>query len=199
MTNKIPEIRFPGFDGEWEEVQLSQLGKIQTGKTPKTSDKDNYSDDGILFVTPTDINGLIVKDSERKLSNKGILKTKIAKKNSILITCIASIGKNAITYEDVGFNQQINSIELNKNNDPYFFLTSSIKISHKIKSFASSGMMQIINKTDFSNVTTLVPSLPEQKKIGDFFKKLDELIEGEEKYLEDLKVLKKSLLQKMFV
>ena len=58
VKKKVPELRFPGFTDDWEERKLKELGDIQTGNTPPTSDSDNYSLDGVLWVTPTDINEL---------------------------------------------------------------------------------------------------------------------------------------------
>ena len=49
------------------------------------------------------------------------------------------------------------------------------------------------------NTNVVIPSLEEQAKIGQFFKNLDTQIENEEKLLESYKMMKKSLLQKMFV
>lgn len=194
-----PELRFDGFEGKWKLKKLKDVGKIKTGKTPSTYNDDYYSENGILFITPTDIEGNIIENSERKLSKFGVSKTNIAPKNSILMTCIASIGKNAITYQDVGFNQQINSLSLDDNNNPYFFLSYSYHISLKMKSFASAGMMENVNKTTFSNIKIKLPSLKEQEKIGSLFKSLDEKIKKEEEKLSSYKDLKKSLLQKIFV
>ena len=57
MTEKAvkPEIRFAGFNDAWEQRKLGELGTITTGSTPSTSIPDYYSDDGIVWVTPTDI------------------------------------------------------------------------------------------------------------------------------------------------
>src|SRR5699024_3703895 len=119
-----------------------------------TKNKDNYSDTGMLWVTPTDINYLIISDTEKRLSNIGIEKARIAKKGSILVTCIASIGKNALAMTDVGFNQQINSLTPQRGYDSYFLLTQSKIWSEIMKNNAASGTMQIVNKTDFSNIVS---------------------------------------------
>ncbi|WOV51380.1 restriction endonuclease subunit S (plasmid) [Enterococcus faecium] len=154
---KVPEIRFPGFTEDWEERRLKQLGEIQTGNTPPTNDTENYNKNGIMWVTPTDINNLVISDTAKKLSEIGRLKARIAMKGSILVTCIASIGKNTLALSDVGFNQQINALTPNKEFDSYFLLSQSGKWSEKMKILAGRGTMQIVNKTDFSNITTYVP------------------------------------------
>lgn len=196
---KVPEIRFPGFTEDWEERRLKQLGEIQTGNTPPTNDTENYNKNGIMWVTPTDINNLVISDTAKKLSEIGRLKARIAMKGSILVTCIASIGKNTLALSDVGFNQQINALTPNKEFDSYFLLSQSGKWSEKMKILAGRGTMQIVNKTDFSNITTYVPKYREQVKIGHFFKQLDDTIMLHQRKLDLLKETKKGFLQKMFV
>lgn len=199
MTNKVPNIRFKGFTDDWEQRKLKELGDIQTGNTPSTSNADNYSIDGMLWVTPTDIKSLVISDTSKKLSEAGVLKARIAKAGSILVTSIASIGKNTLVTKDVGFNQQINALTPTNNNDSYFLLTQSEKWSAKMKQTAAAATMQIVNKTDFSNISTLVPvRKDEQKKIGTFFKQLDDLITLHQRKCEQTKELKKFMLQKMF-
>ncbi|MGH2109779.1 restriction endonuclease subunit S [Aerococcus urinaeequi] len=195
----VPKLRFAGFEGDWEERKLKNIGLIQTGNTPPTKNKDNYSDTGMLWVTPTDINYLIISDSKKKLSNIGIEKARIAKKGSILVTCIASIGKNALAMTDVGFNQQINSLTPKRGYDSYFLLTQSKIWSEKMKNNAASGTMQIVNKTDFSNIISSFPTSEEQQKIGSFFKHLDNTISGHQRKLDQLQNMKQVLLQNMFI
>lgn len=75
------------------------------------------------------------------------------------------------------FNQQINGLTPNENKyDPYFLLTESALWSAKMKGSAAAGTMQIVNRTEFSELKTWLPSLIEQQAIGAFFKQLDHLI-----------------------
>lgn len=147
-----------------------------TGSTPSTAKSEYYSESGIPWVTPTDINGNLISETARKLSDIGEKVARIVPANTILCTCIASIGKNAMLLERGSFNQQINSLTPNEDNDPYFLLTESELWSNKMKKMAASGTMQIINKKDFSLLTTMVPQIDEQKQIGNLFCKLDSTI-----------------------
>ncbi|MFL2075024.1 restriction endonuclease subunit S [Leuconostoc mesenteroides] len=199
MSKMTPQIRFQGFTDDWEERKLKELGDIQTGNTPPTSDSDNYSLDGVLWVTPTDIKSLVISNTAKKLSQVGVTKARIAKAGSILVTSIASIGKNTLLRMDAGFNQQINSLTPTSENDSYFLLTQSEKWSEKMKQTAASATMQIVNKTEFSNISTYVPvHKEEQEKIGSFFKQLDDTIALHQRKLDLLKEQKKGFLQKMF-
>ena len=196
----VPEIRFKGFTDAWEQRKLGELGTITTGSTPSTSISDYYSDDGIVWVTPTDISENIIFESAKKLSNLGQQVARVVPKNTILVTCIASIGKNTMLGNTGSFNQQINGLTPNENKyDPYFLLTESALWSAKMKSSAAAGTMQIINRTEFSELKTWLPSLTEQRHIGTFFRNLDSLITLHQRKLEKLKNIKKSMLDKMFV
>ena len=179
MTKKsdAPAIRFKGFSDAWEQRKLGELGTITTGSTPSTSIPDYYSDDGIVWVTPTDICENITFESARKLSDLGQQVGRVVPKNTILVTCIASIGKNTMLGNTGSFNQQINGLTPNENEcDPYFLLTESALWSAKMKSSAAAGTMQIVNRTEFSELKTWLPSLIEQQAISDFFRQLDNLI-----------------------
>ncbi|MGN9076145.1 restriction endonuclease subunit S [Oliverpabstia intestinalis] len=193
-----PKIRFKGYQEDWEQRKLGELGEISTGSTPSTSNSAYYSEDGIPWVTPTDINELTISDTPRKLSEEGAKVGRVVPANTILCTCIASIGKNTLLTVKGSFNQQINSLTPYDENDAYFLLTDSEIWSNTMKRMAASGTMQIVNKTEFSELKTMVPSLVEQQAIGTYFHNLDHLITLHQRKCEETKILKKYMLQKMF-
>jgi len=194
-----PALRFAGFEDEWKEVKLGEIGEIQTGNTPPTNEEDNYEKNGFPWVTPTDINSLVLHTTSKQLSEVGKSKARIAKSGSILVTCIASIGKNTLVRTDSAFNQQINSLTPSEKYSSYFLLTQSEIWSRYMLSVAGAGTMQIINKSDFSNIKAMVPSLPEQEAIGSFFQDLDKVIAKQEEKVNQLKKSKQTLLRKMFI
>ena len=169
-----------------------------TGSTPSTSKSEYYSEDGIPWVTPTDIEATTILDTPRKLSEEGAKVGRVVPANTILCTCIASIGKNTLLMVKGSFNQQINSLTPYEENDAYFLLTESELWSNKMKRMAASGTMQIVNKTEFSELQTMVPKSAEQKQIGSYFRNLDHLITLHQRKCEETKTLKKYMLQKMF-
>lgn len=174
--NKKPAIRFKEFTDAWEQRELWELGEITTGSTPSTANSDFYSENGMPWVTPTDINALTISDTPRKLSEEGAKIGRVVPANTILCTCIASIGKNTLLTVKGSFNQQINSLTPYKENDAYFLLTESALWSEKMKQMAASGTMQIVNKSEFSGLKTMVPIFKEQHQIGQYFRSLDTLI-----------------------
>ena len=152
---------------------MGEIGEIVTGNTPPTSDSENYEKNGLLWVTPTDINESIVTCTQKQLSEKGKKLARVLPPNSLLITCIASIGKNALLTTWGSCNQQINALIPRQEFNSYFLLANAELWVKPMKIIAGSGGMSIINKTQFSKIITLIPSLQEQQKIGSFFAQLD--------------------------
>jgi type I restriction enzyme S subunit len=195
-----PKRRFSGFSDDWEQRKLSQLGSVITGSTPSTQVQAYYSDIGIPWVTPTDISDNVTFRTAKHLTNEGQKVARVVPKNTILVTSIASIGKNTMLGTTGSFNQQINGLVPNeKENHPYFLFTESAIWSDKMKRSAASGTMQIVNKTEFSEINTYVPTLDEQKQIGECFQHLDNLITLHQRKLDKLKAFKQACLNEMFV
>ncbi|WP_035673257.1 restriction endonuclease subunit S [Flavobacterium sp. 83] len=199
---------FSNGDKGWEEKKLKDIGKAQTGTTPKTAEKDNYGN-FIPFIKPADVDfksdGSIRYDNVG-LTEKGLKSTRLMPKNSILMVCIgATIGKVGFVDRDVTSNQQINSFTVSKDFYPKFFyyaLRSKNFYDSVIKSSAQATL-PIINKGKWETLSLKFPkSLTEQQAIA---KKLD-ILQVETKKLEaiyikkiaDLEELKKSILHKAF-
>lgn len=197
--SRVPQIRFKGFNEEWEENTINNLGDIVTGSTPKTQDKSNYCGE-YLFVSPADIqNNRYIESTITTLSLKGHKLGRILEKNSVLFVSIGStIGKVAQIKNKATTNQQINAINPNKYNDSNFIYSMLVNKSDRIKKLASAQAVPIINKTSFSEIEILIPHIAEQTKIGNYFQQLDKLIEQKEKKYQKLKQFKKAMLDKMF-
>jgi len=198
---------FANPEKDWEEKALKEIGKTQTGLTPKTVNKSYYGN-FVPFITPADVdilgNGSIDYES-RGLSENGLKVGRRIEKNSILMVCIgATIGKVGFTNQVVSCNQQINTLTpLDKYEAKIFYYILSTKFFlNKIIKGSSQATLPIINKGKWENLLIVVPPIQEQKAI---VKKLDELsmetkkLEGIYKQkLADLEELKKSILQKAF-
>ena len=196
----IPEIRFSGFTDAWKQRKLSELGKIITGNTPSTAKKEYWTNENNnnIWITPSDINSLFTRKTEKQLSNLGLTKARTVPKESVLITCIASIGKNTINMIPASFNQQINAI-IPYVLSPYFILFAMENYSKKLSNIAGQTATAIINKTQFENFRIPVPNDVESKKIGMYYIKLENYIAIHQRKLEQLKNLKQTLLNKMFI
>ena len=180
----------------WKEVKLIDIGKVITGNTPPKSDSCNYGNE-ICWATADDFNNKYIRNTKIKLSKIGANKARIVPKGSILVTCIASIGKNAIADIDLATNQQINSIIVNSNmnNEFIYYLIENNK--HKLFSLAGTTAVPIVNKTTFEKMKFIVPALNEQQKIAEILSTADQEIETLQRKLECLKLEKWALMQRL--
>lgn len=195
--SKVPKLRFPEFKGEWEEKELGELGGIITGKTPSTKEEGLWDGD-ILFVTPTDMSENKYQHSTERTVKKTD-KMNVLPEKTVMVTCIASIGKMSLSTKPSITNQQINSIVPYKEiTDNEFLYYAILKDIDKIKASQSSSTVPIINKTEFGKINTFIPSIEEQQKIADCLLSLDELIEARKEKITSLKAYKKGLLQQLF-
>lgn len=195
----VPKLRFPEFlgDGGWEENKLDDIGKIITGKTPNTKESEFWNGN-ILFITPTDI---VEGNKYQTYTKRAITKqkeTKILPIGSIVYTCIASIGKIAITTKVSSSNQQINSIIAKNNIVNEYIYYALVNLTPYIQSISATSTLPIINKTEFSKFKIKVPKKEEQQKIANCLSSLDDLITAQSQKLTTLKTHKKGLMQQLF-
>ena len=190
----------------WDSTQLKQLGKTQTGTTPKTSQSENFGS-FIPFIKPSDfyIDGRI-NYNNMGLSEKGLEKSRFIKAESVLMVCIgATIGKVGFNDRNISVNQQINCLTPFEGILPKFLYyqmrTSSFQ--RAVLNNAGQATLPIINKTKWNNLTALIPKKQaEQQRI---VAELD-LLHAEIQHLESiyqkkltaLAELKQSILQKAF-
>lgn len=167
---------------EWREVSISELGKIVTGKTPKTAVLENYGGD-IPFLTPSDdMSVKYVYQTAKTLTDKG-LKTIINSflpANSVCVSCIGSdLGKAVILGRPAVTNQQINSIIVDQSKYDVSFVYYAMLILGKELNFISktSTAVPIVNKTSFSSYIIRCPSLEKQRQISSVLSALDNKIE----------------------
>ena len=125
---------------ELKRVKVQELGRIVTGKTPKTSDRGNYGGD-IPFLTPSDdMSTKYVLKTGKTLTESGKLSVKgaIIPKDSICVSCIGSdLGKVVVTTRETVTNQQINSIVVDKERYDKDFIYYAMLILGKELNFHS--------------------------------------------------------------
>jgi type I restriction enzyme S subunit len=187
---------------KWDIKKIADLGKVQTGNTPPRADLDNYGN-FIEWIKSDNIlkDKTIIAVSKEYLSEKGYKKGRVAKKGSLLFTCIAgsmsSIGNLAITDREVTFNQQINSLTPVSNNELYLY--SLFKLSKKFFEENSTKSMKImINKTTFENLLFPIAPLDLQNKFAKIIEKIEEQKSLYTQELEKLQENFDALLQKSF-
>ena len=182
------------------EVKIKDLGTIITGTTPSKENKNYWNDGTIAWITPTDINyERDISNSITSLTKEGLKKGRFVPKNSILVTCIASIGKNAVIKVDGSCNQQINAIiPNNKFNSNYIYYLMEY-ISPYLQSIAGTSATAIVNKETFERIKVKVHNYNDQSRIDKYLSSVETKILLEDKLLNKLIKLKKGLMQSMFV
>ena len=176
----VPEIRFKGFTGAWEERKLGDIADITGGGTPSTSNNDYW--DGIInWYSPAEIsNQIFLNSSQRKITELGFssCSAKMLPKGTVLFTSRAGIGKTAILSAEGCTNQGFQSIVPHANDlDSYFIFsrTNELKKYGEIVG-AGSTFVEVSGKQMAAMTLMMPPKFNEQKTIGDFFKRLDSLL-----------------------
>ena len=188
-------------------LQIKEIGKVITGKTPSTEDASNF-DGKYPFITPSDIKSFDEKyllETERTLSEKGIkkLKNNILPKEAICFVCIGStIGKMCLTNTIAYSNQQINSLIVNNNFDAHymFYFLRYIKSYFQQLGAGTGSGKGIVNKTTFENSKVKVETNKNiQVKIADILSTYDNLIENNNKRIRLLEQMEENLYKEWFV
>ena len=188
---------------DFVEVKFSELGKIITGKTPKTKIL-KYWDGDIPFITPKDIQvNKFVNHTERCISDDGLqtVSGQLLPKNSICVSCIGNIGYVGLTLKDSITNQQINSIVPNSkfSSDYVFYLMKSYwPIFKSLEN--QSTTVSILNKSQFASLTIKVTeNKQKQDAITEILSSLDDKIEVNNKINSNLEELAQTLYKRWFV
>lgn len=205
MDKNIPQIRYAEFTGEWEQVKFSEMAETRRGLTYKPSDVQK---NGVRVLRSANISeGKFIKDDNDVFVNREAVNIDCVKNNDILITAANGsqrlVGKHCLV-QNVEQNESVHGgfMLLASAQSPEFLNASMDSSWYRdfINFFVAGGNGSIgnLNKADLDNYTLHVPSLPEQEKIGELFRNLDNLIDEEQKRLDKLHAIKAALLQKMF-
>ena len=161
--------------------RISDLGRIVTGKTPRTSNAQNYGGD-IPFLTPSDdLTGKFAPKTVKTITELGLSEVKncLLPSKSVCVSCIGSdLGKVVITNEPTVTNQQFNSIiPTDENDTDFIYYLMTIVGKHLNFLSKTSTAVPIINKSTFSDYEIEVPSLDNQRRIAKVLSSLDDKIE----------------------
>lgn len=189
----------------WEVKTLSEIGEIITDSTPSKSNVEFYRKD-YPFFKPSDFEqGYFLENAGDNLSKLGFGKARQLPPKTILVVCIGSLGKVALTRVIGSCNQQINAIIPHKNiiSEYIYYYCISSKFQSILFSKAPQTTLAIFNKTEFSKLEIIYPKdIKEQERIVgilDFaFSKIDENIKKAKENLANIDELMQSALQKAF-
>ena len=206
--SKVPEIRLKGFTDDWEQRKLENFGKATGG----TSIESEFSEEGVYKVIS------IGSYSENSLYNdQGIRAIKSDKTSNRVLsrndltmilndkTTSGNIIGRVLLIEESGiyvYNQRTERIEINVDEyDPVFLyeMLNAPNIREKIIKQAQGNTQIYVNWSTISLLDYMIPSKEEQVKIGEYLHNLSNLITLHQNKCDELKKIKKYMLQNMFV
>ena len=200
-----PRLRFKGFTEAWEQRKLGDLLTIERGGSPRPIDAYlTTEENGLNWVKIGDApeQGRYITKTEEKIKPEGLSKTRSVVPGDLILSNSMSFGKPYI----MSINGCIHDgWLLLRDTNNYFdlnflcHLLSSDQLLSQYKSLAAGSTVNNLNKDLVSKVTINLPSIVEQKIIGNYLESLDNLITLHQRKCEKLKNLKKSLLERMFI
>ncbi len=205
QKKNVPELRFPEFEGEWEEKKLGDTLEFIKDGTHGTHENVN---NGPWLLSAKNIknNKIVISSDDRKISEsdyKKIYKNYKLEKGDLLLTIVGTIGRAAIVKNpnNIAFQRSVAILKTKATYDVEFifqlFQTKYFKnllLRKQVVSAQPGLYLGDIRKIKIS-ITNIIE---EQRKIGTFFRKIDRQIELEEQKLELLQQQKKGYMQKIF-
>jgi len=176
-SKRVPEVRFKGFSGEWDECKIVDVLNINSGRDYKHLKKGDipvYGTGGYMHS----VNDKLSDDDAIGIGRKGTIN-----KPQLLLAPFWTV--------DTLFYMTVKG-----KNDLYFLYSLANKIDWK-KYDESTGVPSL-SKNSIYKISINVPLLREQTRIGNFFKQLDETIAIQQQELDTLKQTKQGFLQKIF-
>ena len=187
---RVPKLRFPGFTEDWEQRKLSDITEIVMGQSPSSKNYTDNPNDNILVQGNADLkDGKVVP----RLWTKEITKT--IDKDGIILTVRAPVGDVARTDYKVVLGRGVAGI---KGNDYIFQFLQKLQNNRYWVSLSSGSTFESINSNDIKDLFIDIPSIEEQTKISMLLNNINSIITLHQRKLDNLKLKKKALLQKLF-
>lgn len=183
----------------FNKTSLGDVAKVVTGKTPPKSNPIYFG--GVVpFVTPAelDLNDPVI-ESKTYLSEQGAQKVNTIPKDSVMVSCIGSLGKVGISGTDLCTNQQINSLVFDPSKVwPRYGYHYCKLLKPYLEAIAPSTTLPIVNKSRFSEITIPLPPLPEQKRIAVILDKADQIRRKRRQAIKEAQELIPAIFYDMF-
>lgn len=201
-TDDLVKAKFEEMFGTYQNPKFSMerignLGNIITGNTPSMRVNDYYNNKDIQFIKPTDLQDnviIFINSSDYYISNKAKDIARIFPKNSVLVSCIGTIGKIGINKHEASCNQQINVIIPNSTVN-YLYLAYCLSLMKDVFiAKAKAPVVPILNKKDFSNINAINPPIELQQTFSVFVQQAEKSKQKLQKSLEQLNATTKALI-----
>ncbi|WP_341201107.1 restriction endonuclease subunit S [Planomicrobium okeanokoites] len=199
----VPQLRFSGFDGEWETVSLGKLGDFTKGMALSKADISEEGEPCILYGELYTKYGPVINQVQSR-TNSNQSKRVLGTKNDVLIpssgeTAIDIACASALEAENVLLGGDLN-IFRPKENVSGVFLSYQINGVRKFKlsKLAQGASVVHLYSNSLKKFKVKIPTYEEQQKIANLLKSLDRKIEKQQEKVETLEQYKKGMVQKIF-
>ena len=198
----VPHLRFPEFSGEWKETKLEKIAEITKGSGIS---KDQLSEHG----SPCILYGELYTKYKSEIINEVYSRTELdssllvkSKANDVIIPCSGETAIDISTARCVPFNNILLGGDLNiirlKNNDGGFFAYQLNGTRKKDIARVAQGVSVVhLYGENLKHIRVYHPAIEEQKKITRLLSLIDERIATQNKIIEDLKLLKSAIVDKL--
>ena len=192
--SNIPQLRFKGFEGEWERGKLNKFAVIN----PKNSELP----ESFIYIDLESVtDGLLIKESIISKNEAPSRAQRILKDKDILYQTVRPYQKNNLYFDKTGnYVASTGYAQIRTKNDSKFLF----QFLHT-EGFVTNVMLRCtgtsypaINSSDLSNIEISFPTLPEQEKIASFLSAVDEKIQQLTSKAALLEQYKKGVMQQLF-
>ena len=194
----VPNLRFPEFQGEWEERRLSEIADLYKGSGIS---KEQISDTGkpcILYgELYTKYKSEVISDvvSKTDIDTKKLVRSKA---NDVIIPCSGETAEDIATarcvlYDNILLGGDLNIIRLHDSDGLFMSYQLNGKRKYDIAKVAQGVSVVHLYGGHLKGVKTYIPCLDEQKKIARLLSLLDERIATQSKVIDKLQSLIKGL------
>ena len=201
----VPEMRLPGFTDAWEQRKLGDVGETYTGLSGKT--KADFGHGQARFVTYMNVFSNPISNPEMTEPIEIDPKQNEVEVGDVFFTTSSEtpeeVGMSSVLLEKRGkiyLNSFCFGFRPTEKIDSYYlaYMLRSESAREKIILLAQGISRYNISKNKVMEIAVSLPSLDEQKLIGQYFRQLDNLITLHQRKFEKLTNVKKSMLEKMF-
>jgi type I restriction enzyme S subunit len=193
----VPKLRFPEFDGEWQEKKLGEITKINQGLQIPISERYLEQVEGSHFYIT---NEFLKEGSNKKYFIKNPVHSVLCVEDDLLMTRTGNTGM-VVTGVRGAFHNNFFKIKYDDQITSkwflYYFLTSR-KTQYNLLRLAGTSTIPDLNHGDFYKIGINIPILQEQTKIADFLTAVDNKIQQLTRKKELLEQYKKSVMQQIF-
>lgn len=191
-----PQLRFPEFEGDWEEKRLGDEANFFSGGTPLSSKKEFYNGN-IPFIKSGEIDSRITEQFINELAIKNSSAKMVTTGDLLYALYGATSGQSAISKITGAINQAVLCIKSETINLIYLNNLFIYEKNNIINRFLQGGQGNL-SASIIKDLKYYFPFLPEQQKIADYLTTIDRKIELLEEKKTELNRYKKAMMQKLF-